>query len=116
MRPALLVDGVYGIVVGVLLLFPSWGAVVFGRQVTDAAVISGWGTSIIFTGLVALVAASDVTKYGGLAWVFVAGLLLAAVDLIYFWATGTYTARTVLVPVILNIVLAGWIWSARAKG
>lgn len=116
LRTPLMVEAIYGIIVGVLLLFPSLAASVFAYTTKDTAVTSGWGTGLIAIGLLAWVAASDVGKYGGMAWVFVVGLLLAAVDLVYFWATGAYTARNVVVPVILNVALAVWIWSARPKG
>ncbi len=105
LRSALLVDGIYAIIVGLALFFPSLAAGIFARPVKDAAVTSGWGTGIITIGLLAIAAASDVSKYGGLAWAFVVGLLLAAIDLIYFWVTGAYTARNVLAPIIINVVL-----------
>ena len=115
LRTALLVTGIYTIIAGILLFFPSWGAAVFARPVRDAAITSGWGTGLITIGLLAL-AATDVEKHGSLAWVFFAGLLLGAVDLIYFWTTGAYTPRNVLAPIIINVVLAAWIWSARPRG
>ncbi len=115
LRLPLLVNGIYGIIVGLLLFFPSLGAAVFARQVKDAAVVSGWGVDIITIGLLAVVAASDVEKYGGLAWVFVFGLLLSAVDLIYFWVGGSYTAQNVLIPIVINVALAAWIWFAQSR-
>lgn len=114
LRSALLVTGIYTVIVGVLLFFPSWASVVFARTVKDAAATSGWGTGLITIGLLAL-AATDVEKHGSLAWLFAVGLLLATVDLIYFWTAGEYTPRTVLAPIIINLVLAAWIWSARPK-
>lgn len=116
MGTALRVGGIYVLLVGILLLFPAWGAAVFGRPVMDAAVTSGWGAALIGIGLITIVAASDVTKYGGLAGVFVASFLISTLDLIYFWITGAYTARNVLVPVVLNVAIAAWIWSTQSKG
>jgi uncharacterized membrane protein len=115
LHTALLVNGIYAVVVGILLLFPAWAAAVFAYPTKDPAADSGWGASIIGIGLVVLGAASDTAKYGGLAWAFVVGLLLIALDLVYFWATGIYTARNVLLPILINIALAAWIWSARPK-
>lgn len=115
LRTPLLVDGVYVIVVGILLLFPSLASSVFAYPTKDAAVASGWGAALITLALLAFVAASDVAKYGGLAWVFVAGLLLSVLDLAYYWYTGAYGARQVLAPVVINLVLAAWIWTARPK-
>jgi hypothetical protein len=79
MRMALQVSAAYTVVVGVLLLFPAWSSVVFARPVIDAAPASGWGAALITIGLLAYVASTDVMKYGGLAWVFIVGLLLSAV-------------------------------------
>lgn len=115
LRLPFLVNGIYGVIVGLLLFFPSLGAAVFARQVKDAAVVSGWGVDIITIGLLAVVAASDVEKYGDLAWVFVFGLLLSAVDLVYFWMGGSYTAQNVLIPIVINVALAVWIWSAQFR-
>lgn len=115
MRTALQVNAAYAVVVGVLLLVPNWASIVFARPITDVAVTSGWGTSLIVIGLLAYVASTDLMKHGSLAGVFVLGLLLTALDLAYFWAKGDYTARTILVPVIINVVLAVWIWTARGK-
>jgi hypothetical protein len=115
MRTALQVNAAYAVVVGVLLLVPNWASIVFARPITDVAVTSGWGTSVIVLGLLSYVASTDLMKHGSLAGVFVLGLLLTALDLAYFWAQGDYTARTILVPVIINVVLAVWIWTARGK-
>ncbi len=62
-----------------------------------------------------MVAASEVEKYGGLAWVFIFGLLPSAVDLIYFWVGGFYTAQNVLIPIVINVALAAWIWFAQSR-
>lgn len=115
LRTPLLVDGVYVLVVGVLLLFPSLASSVFAYPLKDAAITSGWGTALIALGLLAIVAASDVAKYGGLAWVIAAGLVLSALDLAYYWYTGAYAARQALAPVVINLALAVWIWTARPK-
>ncbi len=115
LRPALLVAGVYSVIVGILLVFPSLASAVFGYPVKDPAVTSGWGTSILALGIVTLVAASDVDRYGGLAWAFAVGLLIGTFDLLYFFITRTYTARNVIVPIIINVLLIAWIWSVRPK-
>ncbi len=115
LRTALQVNGVYTVIVGLLLFFPPLAASVFAYPVKDAAVTSGWGVGLITLGIVILATASDVERYGGLAWVFIVGLLLSAIDLISFWTTGAYNARNVLLPIIINVVMAAWIWSARSK-
>ena len=115
LRPALLAAGIYSIIVGVALVFPSLGASVFAYPTKDPAVTSGWGTSILGLGIVTLAVASDVDRYGGLAWALVVGLLIGSFDLLYFFITGVYTARNVIVPIIINALLIAWIWSVRPK-
>lgn len=115
LRLPMLVVGIYSVLVGIVLVFPAVAAAVFGRPTLDAAVESGWGTSILTMGLFALAIASNAKRYGPLAWISMAGLLLTAVDLAYFWATGAYTARTALAPLILNVGLSLWVWTALPK-
>lgn len=115
LRPALWVAGLYSVVVGFILLFPSVSVTVFGRPVTDPAVAAGWGTSLIATGILALGAATDVQKYGGLAPLFAAGITVVTFGLLYYFLTGAYEARAALVPIIVNALLIAWIWSVRPK-
>lgn len=115
LRPALLVLGFYLVIVGFILLFPSVSVAVFGRPVTDPAVEGGWGTSIIATGILALGAASDTQRYGGLAPLFAAGITVVTFGLLYYFLAGAYEARAVLVPIVVNAILIAWIWSSRPK-
>ena len=115
LRPALWVAGIYAIAVGVIQLFPSLAGAVFDRPVTDVAVVSGWGSTLIALGLLVLAMASNVEKYGDLAGWLVVGLLVTTLDLVYFFVTNAYTLRTIIVPIIINTILIAWIWSARPK-
>ncbi len=116
LRPALLVYGVYSIIVGVLLIFPALGSRVFDYDVKDPAVASGWGVTIFAFGILGVVMAGNVEQFGRLAWVLVVGLLITSFDLLYFWVIqGLYTARNVIVPIIINALLIAWIWSVRPK-
>ncbi len=115
LRPALLVAGIYALVVGIIQLFPSLAGAVFARRVLDPAVQSGWGSSLIAIGILAVAAAADVGRYGRLAGFFVLGLLITSFDLLYFFLTRAYDARSVIVPFIINVLLIAWIWSVRPK-
>ena len=66
-------------------------------------------------GVVAWGIASDVEKHGGLALFRVIALVIGSVFLIWGWASNLFTVRHALVPLIINIVLAVWIWSTRPK-
>jgi hypothetical protein len=115
LRMPFLVQGVYAVIVGVILFFPALATAVFAYPMKDAALSSGWGAALVSLGLVALVAASDAAKYAGLAWAFCVTLLLSAVDIGYFWYAGAFGARQALLPVVLNIALAAWVWLARPR-
>lgn len=115
LRPALWVAGIYGIAAGVIQLIPSLSVAVFARPVTDVAVTSGWGSTLIALGLLVVAMASDVGKYGGLAAMLAVGLLAITLDLVYFFVTEVYTLRTIIVPIIINTILIAWIWSVRPK-
>lgn len=106
---------VWTLLAGIALLFPSVAAVVFAYPVKDMAVASGWGSALIVLAVFAWTIAGDIDRFGRMAWIFVGGLLLSAVDMLYFWLTGAYTARTALPPVVINLVVAGWIWTTRPK-
>lgn len=115
MALALRVNGVYGILAGLLLIFPSLAASVFAYPVKDPAVTSAWGVDILVVGLLSIAASSDVARHGSLGRIFALGLLLTAVDLFYFWMTGAFTARNVLAPIVINLGLAAWIWMSRGR-
>lgn len=115
MATALRVGGVYLLVVGILLLIPAWGAAVFGRQMADPAVASGWGVALLALGLIQYGAASNAAAAAVIAMPMIFGYLVTTLDVIYYWYTGDYTARNVLVPIILNVALAIWIWMGRTR-
>lgn len=115
MATALRVGGIYGFLAGIVLLIPSWAAAVFDRPIADAAVTSGWGAALIALGLIQYAAAATAAAGAAVAMPLIVGYLLTAVDLIYYWYTGDYTARNVLVPIILNVAVAAWIWMGRSR-
>lgn len=114
-RTALWILAVYALVVGFLELFPSLSVPVFGRPITDPAIESAWGVSLLTLGALIITVAMNVQKYGDLAWIFATSLLLGAADNAYFWAKGAFDARTIAAPIIINLVLATWIWFTRPR-
>jgi len=115
LRTPLWIFAIYVLIVGFLELFPSLSVPVFGRPITDPAIESAYGVVLLTLGLVALLAARNPQKYAELSWIFIFGLLLGVVDYAYFWAKGAFDARTILPPIVINLVLAIWIWFGRAQ-
>lgn len=108
-------DAVYCILLGLAMLSPSLGASIFGHEAKDPALLLTLSGLFIGFGVVVWAIAGDIEKHGGLATALVFALVITGVFLAYAWATNLFTARTALVPLIINIVLAVWIWSAKPK-
>lgn len=108
-------DAIYCFLLGLAMLSPSLAASVFGHEAKDPGLLLTLSGLLIGLGVLVWVIAGDIEKYGGLASALVFVLLISAVFLVWAWTTNLYTARTALVPLIINIVLAIWIWSAKPK-
>lgn len=114
-RTPLMVSAVYLILLGISTLSPSMTQSVFGYEVKDTGVLLTLSGLFIGYGIVVWSIASGADKYGGLASALVISLVVSIIFLLWGWARGLYTARSALVPVIINVVLAGWLWSAKPK-
>ncbi len=115
LRTPLVINAVYLILLGLSTLTPSLTSSVFGYDVKDPGVLLVLSGLFFGFGVVVWTMASNVEKFGGLATAQMVALVIGAVFLIWGWAANLYTVRNALVPLIVNIVLAGWIWSARPK-
>jgi hypothetical protein len=109
------IAAIYLILLGLATISPSLATSIFGHEGKDPGVLLTLSGVFLGFGVVVWTIAGDVQKYGGLATAYVIALLISAVFLIWAWATGLFTARTALVPLIINLVLAGWIWTAKPK-
>lgn len=88
---------------------------VWGSEVKDVGVLLTLSSVFLGFAVVVWTVANNTEKYGGLATAFVAALLISAVFLAYSWVTKQFTARTALAPIIINLVLAYWVWSSKPK-
>jgi|SRR3972149_3794662 len=115
LRTPLWVSTIYLFLLGLTTLTPSIATSVYGTEVRDAGTLLAL-SGLFFSFCVVLWAiANNTDRYGGLASAFGAALLVSAVFLVWGWATGVHTVRVALVPLIINVVLAGWMWSAGPK-
>lgn len=115
LRTPLWIQAIYTILVGVVAFSPSLVRSVFGYEVKDEGVSLLLSGILIGFGIVIWVVASNTAKYGGLAPVLAVSLLVGALFTVFGWARALYTTRNALVPLIINVGLAVWIWWARPK-
>ena len=114
-RTPLMVNAVYLILLGIATLSPSLTQSVFGYEVKDAGVLLILSGVFIGYGVVVWSIAGGADKYGGLASVQAISLVVSILFLLLGWSRGVYTARNALAPLIINLVLAAWLWSAKPK-
>ncbi len=115
LRTPLMVNAVYILLVGLVTLSSSAVRSVFGYTVMDRGVLLVLSGTLLGLGVVVWSIASNPEKHGSL-WASVA--IADAIDTVWLlggWGRHLFTARNVLVPVIINVVLLIWIWSARPK-
>lgn len=115
LRTPLMINAIYLFLLGLTTLTPSLAQSVFGIEVKDPAVLRVLSGIFFAFGIVVWSISRDAARYGGLAPALVAGLVIAIVFLAWSWAQNLFTARTALMPIIINAALAVWIWSARPK-
>lgn len=115
LRTPVLIYSIYLLLLGLSSLSPSLVSSIFGYEVQDPGLLRVLSATFLAFGVVVWGIASNLEKYGGLATVLFIGLVILTIFGLWGWVGGLYTARNVLVPVIINVVLAVWIWTARPK-
>jgi hypothetical protein len=125
MRELLVASGIYSILVGLIALSSRVVAVVFAYQVKDVGVLRVFAATSLALGLVlfglstlvaqeqALTGSSRLEKYRGIAPYLAVAFAVAVVLLAWGWASGHYTTRNVLVPLIIEIIFTVWAWQNR---
>jgi hypothetical protein len=115
LRTPLKVTAIYVLLIGLSTLAPGLVRAIFGYDVKDAGVLLVLSASFLGFGVVLWGIAGDVGKYGGLATQVVIALVLFILFLLGGWIEGTFTLRNVGLPLLIDIILAVWIWSAKPK-
>lgn len=114
-KTPLMASAVYLLLLGLVTLSPSLVRSIFAYDVKDAGVLLVLSSILLGFGVVVWTASANPEKYGGLATAIVVGFVINILFLLYGWMQGVYTARSALPPLIIDVVLAGWIWSAKPK-
>lgn len=115
LRTPLLLTAIYVLLLGASTLSPSVVRAVFGYESKDAGVLlvlsaAFWGSGFVLWNIAAAPA-----KHGDLASPIAVYLLIFIAFLLVGWGRGLYTLRNVGLPIVIDAVLAGWIWSAKAR-
>ena len=116
LRLPLILGGVYALVFGLIQSIPPLAGPVFGRPITDPAIESIWGVSVLATATFYFIAASNPKKYKLLVWGFLSMLLLVTLDALFYWSQGGYTASTIIPFISINILLFIWLLIAYLRG
>jgi FtsH-binding integral membrane protein len=115
LRMPLLLTALYILLIGLCTLSPTLVRGVFGYEVKDAGVLLVLSAAFLGSGVVLWSIASDPGKYGTLAMAVFTYLIIFIVFLLWGWVSHLYTLRNVVIPLIINIVLAAWMWSSRTR-
>jgi len=115
LRTPITVNAVYILLLGLITLSPGMVSSVFGYAVGDAGVLRVLSGTLLGLGVLLWGIASNVSKYGGLAMHVVIATAIGTLWLLWGWAGHLFTLRNAGFPIIINIVLAAWVWSARPK-
>ncbi len=115
LRVPLWVNTIYFFLVGLSAFSPSVVSSLYGYEVKDQGILLVLSAALLGTGVILWGIASNPEKHGGLASVVVISLVIFIVFFLWGWARNLFTLRNVAIPLIIDIVLAAWIWSARAR-
>jgi hypothetical protein len=115
LKTPIMLDAIYLILLGLSTLSSGLVSSVFGYTVKDPGVLLVLSGTFLGFGVVVWDVFANLGKYGGLATALVVADAIGTLFLLYGWTSGLYTARNALLPLIINVVLGVWIWSARPK-
>ncbi len=115
LRTPLQATAVVTLLYGLSALFPSLASAIFGYDIKDPGLAVFLAAALFGFGVVLWGISQDAVKYGGLASSVVAALVIGLVLTLWGWYRGDFTIRTAAIPVVVSVVLIGWIWSARPK-
>jgi hypothetical protein len=115
LRMPLLLTAIYILLIGLCTLSPALVRGVFGYEVKDAGVLLVLSAAFLGSGVVLWSIAGDPGKYGNLAVPVFIYLVIFIVFLLWGWVNHLYTFRNVVIPLLINVVLAVWIWSSKTR-
>ncbi len=115
LKTPLMASAVYLLLLGLVTLSPNLVRSIFAYDVRDPGILLILSAVLLGFGVVVWAASASPEKYGGLAMAIVVGMVIGLLFQLYGWMQGLFTARNVVPPLIIGVVLTGWIWSAKPK-
>ncbi|GHF55064.1 hypothetical protein HNQ07_003426 [Deinococcus metalli] len=100
---------------GVALLFPRVGDGVFDLHLTNWGLASEYGGILVSLDALYWVFSTDTERYAPVMGVVGLALVLNVVITIYWWAVGHYPFQSAVFNVVINSVMAVWLWSLRPR-
>jgi uncharacterized membrane protein YtjA (UPF0391 family) len=115
LRVPLLMNALYYLILGASALSASVVLTVFDYAVKDVGELLVLSAAFLGFGVVLWGIAGDPAKHEKLIASIIAALIIFVVFLLWGWARHLYTARNVLPPIAINVILAVWIWASRRQ-
>jgi hypothetical protein len=109
------VTAIVTVLYGLSSLSPSLVSSIYGYQVKDNGLLWVLAASIFALAVLVWGIGSNPAQYGSLATHVVVALAIFVVFFLIGWVRHLFTFRTVVIPVIIDVALGAWIWSARPK-
>ena len=115
LRVPLLVNALYFLILGASALSASVVLTVFDYAVRDVGELLVLSAAFLGFGVVLWGIAGDPAKHEKLITPIIAALAIFIAFLLWGWARHLYTARNVLPPIAIDVLLAAWLWAARRQ-
>jgi hypothetical protein len=109
------VTAIVSLLYGLSALSPSLVSTIYGYQAKDNGLLFLLAASIFAVAVLVWGIGSNPAQYGGLATHVVVALAIFVAFFLIGWVRGLFTFRTAVIPIIIDVALGAWIWSARPK-
>jgi hypothetical protein len=113
-RLAFQVSGFWLGLAGISLLFPTLASQIFSMQIVNVGLSSEMGGIMLSVAFIAFISSTDTKRYGALWLPFAVGFVLNALINVYYLLNGHYQLSNAIFNIILNPILAFWLWTSKA--
>ncbi|GGO40944.1 hypothetical protein [Deinococcus humi] len=109
------VTSIWLVVAGLALLFPTLGNQVFDLKLTNWGIASEYGGVLVGIGALYWYFSMDAERYAPTMALIAVGLMLNVIVNLYWWSVGHYTVQSAGFNVVINTLLAGWLWTVKPR-